>query len=350
MRHELLTDRLRLRPTTPRDSAELLQIAPLRTAETIEARAMRLADHASVSDRWFAEHGYGVWIIEEQASDFVMGFIGAKPNEDPREPELMYGLHERARGRGYAAEAVHALVRHLFSLPATVQVWAQADPDHRASWRVMERIGLRFDFRGMFKGEDSVVYRLKRERYASTGGEWVQPTPWSLPEILTALERTATETAEFFTSIPEAHFFTGDAQHWGPAYHLGHLTMTYASVTRGLRAGRRLPTHGTGKSRGTHELGMIALQALRAAPPEKHLANPLVPAVDPSVGARTMVTRLIEANASMRAALETWTEEALDTRAMPHPYLGPITVREMLLFMPVHDGHHVRGVKKRLPA
>lgn len=350
MKHELLTQRLRLRRTTSRDSVELLQIAPLRAGETIEDRAKRLADHASVSDRWFAEHGYGVWIIEERGSDFAMGFVGAKPNEDAREPELMYGLHERARGNGYAAEAAHALMRHLFSLPATASIWAQADPDNHASWRVMERIGLRFDFRGIFKGEDSVVYRLMREQYFRTGGELVEPTPWSLAEILTALELSASKTAEFFMSIPEAQFFTGDAQHWGPAYHLGHLTMTYASVTRGLRAGRRLPTHGTGKSRSTYEMGMIALNALAAAPPEKHLANPLVPTVDPSISAHAMAVQLIEANASMRTALETWTEEALDTRAMPHPYLGPITVREMLLFMPMHDGHHVSGVKKRLPA
>ena len=95
---------------------------------------------------------------------------------------------------------------------------------------------------------------------------------------------------------------------------------------------------------------MIALHALAAAPPEKHLANPLVPTVDPSVGARAMTAQLIEAHAGMRAALEPWTEEALDSRAMPHPYLGPITVREMLLLMPVHARHHVRGVKSRLPA
>ena len=348
MKHELLTDRLRLRPTTSRDSDELVQIATLRANETIEDQAKRLADHASVSDQWFAEHGYGVWIIERHGSDSVMGFVGAKPNEDPREPELMYGLHERARGKGYAAEATHALMRHLFSLATTSQVWAQTEPDNRASWRVMERIGLRFGFRGMFKGEDSVVYRLKRERYESTGGEWGEPTPWSLPEIITSLERSAMQTAEFFTSIPEARFSTGDAQHWGPAYHLGHLTMTYASVTRGLRAGRRLPTHETGRSRGTSELGMLAFHALAAAPPEKHLANPLVPTLEPSVPASAMAAQFLEANASTRAALGTWTEETLDTRAMPHPYMGPITVREMLLFMPVHDGHHVRGVKKRL--
>jgi len=350
MKHELLTARLRLRPTTTEDTAELLQVAPLRTGETMETRAARLADHASVSDRWFAEHGYGVWIIEELGSPRLMGFVGAKPNEDPREPELMYGLHERARGKGYAAEAAHALLRDLFSLPATTQVWAQTDPDNRASWRVMERLGLRFDFRGMFKDEDSVVYRLTRERYERAGGDLVEPTPWSLPEILIALERSATRTAEFFTRIPDAQFFTGDAQHWGPAYHLGHLTMTYASVTRGLRAGRRLPNHATGQSRGTYELGMTAMHALRAAPLEKHLANPLVPTLDPSVSAGAMAAHLIEANASMRAALEGWTEEELDARAMPHPYMGPITVREMLLFMPVHDGHHVRGVKKRLSA
>ena len=134
MRHELLTGRLRLRPATVGDSAELLHVAPPRAGETVEARAKRLAGHSAVSDQWFHAHGYGVWIIEEHGGSAMMGFVGAKPNEDPREPELMYGLHERARGKGYAAEAAHAVTRHLFSLPSTTQVWAQADPDNIASW------------------------------------------------------------------------------------------------------------------------------------------------------------------------------------------------------------------------
>jgi hypothetical protein len=43
-----------------------------------------------------------------------------------------------------------------------------------------------------------------------------------------------------------------------------------------------------------------------------------------------------------------WPEQALDRRSLPHPLLGPLTVREMLYFTLYHNRHHVEVVKKRL--
>ena len=50
----------------------------------------------------------------------------------------------------------------------------------------------------------------------------------------------------------------------------------------------------------------------------------------------------------LREALTGWTEENLDRRAMRHPLIGPMTVREMLLFVVVHERHHLRIVSERL--
>jgi hypothetical protein len=43
-----------------------------------------------------------------------------------------------------------------------------------------------------------------------------------------------------------------------------------------------------------------------------------------------------------------WPEQALDRRRLPHPALGPLTVREMLLFTLYHNRHHLDIVKRRL--
>ena len=43
-----------------------------------------------------------------------------------------------------------------------------------------------------------------------------------------------------------------------------------------------------------------------------------------------------------------WPERALDTTKMPHPLLGSITVREMLLFTLYHNRHHLEGVRRRV--
>lgn len=41
------------------------------------------------------------------------------------------------------------------------------------------------------------------------------------------------------------------------------------------------------------------------------------------------------------------TESALGRRQLPHPLLGPLTVREMLLFTLYHNRHHVEVVRTR---
>jgi hypothetical protein len=46
-------------------------------------------------------------------------------------------------------------------------------------------------------------------------------------------------------------------------------------------------------------------------------------------------------------ALQGWSEQALDRLRLPHPGLGLLTVREMLLFTLYHNAHHVFGVAQR---
>jgi RimJ/RimL family protein N-acetyltransferase len=349
MSRVLRTARLVLRPEEPRDSEALIRMASLRTGETPEDRAARLTGHAAVSDRWFAEHGYGVWAVEEPGSPALLGYVGAKPNDAPGRPEIMYGFDESARGRGYAAEAAQALLHFLFTLPGTTEVWAQADPANVASWRVMERLGLRFEYRGMFQGEDSVVYRLRREEY-SAASPLHDPTPWTGPELAAALERSARRTGEFFIQLSPAAFTAGDRRHWSPAHHLGHLILSHAAVARAFRLGRRLPAHETGRSRGYHELAGVALAGLRAAAPEWLADNPFTFEPGPEPDAAAMARQLADASAPTRAALREWSESDLDTRAIAHPLAGPLTAREMLLFMLLHDRHHVLGVRRRLRA
>ncbi len=348
MTHELRSTRLRLRPEEPRDNEELIRLAPLRAGESVEEQAIRMAGHAEVSNRWFVEYGFGVWIIELPGQVGTLGFVGAKPNDEPSKPELMYGLGESARGKGHVAEAAQAVMQYLFTLPATTEVWAQTDPQNRASWRVMERLGMRFEYRGMFKDEDSVVYRLMRTEFEAGNSALAEPTPWSLREILADLELSAARTVEFFATISADQFTRGDATHWSPAHHLGHLTMTYAGLARAVRAGRRLPGHPTALSRGQQEIGAAARAALDSAPAHVIANNPFSPTLAPHPDVDAMGRELLDANAGLRALLAQWSEAELDGRAVPHPLMGPLSVREMLLFIVLHDRHHVSGVRRRL--
>ena len=54
--------------------------------------------------------------------------------------------------------------------------------------------------------------------------------------------------------------------------------------------------------------------------------------------------------AALQALVESiglWSERQLDRCQLPHPLLGPLTVREMLFFTLYHNRHHLDGVRRR---
>ncbi len=60
--------------------------------------------------------------------------------------ELGWCLHPEHEGRGYATEAVQALIRFCFEDLGLRRVRANCFADNAASWRLMERLGMRREF------------------------------------------------------------------------------------------------------------------------------------------------------------------------------------------------------------
>jgi hypothetical protein len=170
--------------------------------------------------------------------------------------------------------------------------------------------------------------------------------PVTTPETLAALEANAQLIAEFYARIPDALLFTGDPEHWGPAHHLIHLTRTSAAIARGLRSGSLRP-QATARSRNYAEVRDAATGALGATPKDRLLEMGRVVVIPEGASRVDVVAAFTAASAELRAAAATWTEEALDRHAIPHPLMGPLTVREMLLFCVVHERHHLKLVRTR---
>jgi hypothetical protein len=174
--------------------------------------------------------------------------------------------------------------------------------------------------------------------------------PGTQSEILAALERGAVEVIRFFSSIPAQAFFDGDDARWSPAHHLAHLTLSHKRMGAGFRAGASLEPHPTGRSRPFAEMREAYLAGIAAAPAAVLAANPMAPKMDPALDQPGHVAAYSAANARLLEAARAWTEAELDARALRHPFMGPITAREMLLFCIGHDAHHVEGVRRRLEA
>ena len=96
--------------------------------------------------RNYSEHGYGLWIIETKAGEFV-GDCGLTWQAVNGRPELEVGYHVRAemQGRGYATEAAAACRDFARDALGAVHLVAIIHPDNTASRRVAQKIGLEFE-------------------------------------------------------------------------------------------------------------------------------------------------------------------------------------------------------------
>ena len=92
--------------------------------------------------------------------------------------EIGYSLARPLWGRGLATEAAASVVGYGFEELDLARIWAAADVRNVASWRVMEKLGMRREgqlrSRRVVHGErvDDVLYALLREEWPGrTSGE-----------------------------------------------------------------------------------------------------------------------------------------------------------------------------------
>lgn len=85
-------------------------------------------------------HPFGPYRVTRTADGRAIGGIGFKGRPDHGSVEIGYGLVPSARGQGYAAEAVQALVG-LARQQGLSRVVADTDADNIASQRTLERAG-----------------------------------------------------------------------------------------------------------------------------------------------------------------------------------------------------------------
>ncbi|WP_166217215.1 GNAT family N-acetyltransferase [Pseudomonas atagonensis] len=131
-----------------------------------------IAQAESLLGRWlqhWATHGYGWWAISSaQTPDKVIGFAGVAAHDYLGKPviNLGYRFAVKAWGRGYATEAARAALTHAFDHLGLPEVFGLVRPDHEASIRVLEKIGMRrFGELDDVPGKaPSLVFRVQRAK------------------------------------------------------------------------------------------------------------------------------------------------------------------------------------------
>ncbi len=160
------TDRLVLRPLALADLGPMHDVyadrevmryigrggAHSETIEESERRLQRLIDHQE-------KHGFSLWAVTDRASGTVMGDAGLilYAHRGP-EIELGYRLAKAYWGRGYATEAARAWLAHGFETLGLKRIVAVTHPEHVASQRVLEKIGMRREGTADYNGKNVLLF------------------------------------------------------------------------------------------------------------------------------------------------------------------------------------------------
>jgi hypothetical protein len=179
--------------------------------------------------------------------------------------------------------------------------------------------------------------------------------PYTKPEILSALDSLRSEGLEYWNDIDPVRFGEPVGDAWSPAEHLLHLVMSTQPVNRALTMPRPALEErfgiATRSSLGYTDLVARYREALGATT----MTNPYAPPrEEPPADARSwqmeLTSKSDQALDGLANAVASWDDDDLDRFQLPHPLLGPLTIREMLLFTLYHYEHHRSGVAKRRSA
>ena len=145
------TERLQLRPATPQDLEPTWEFRRLESVGRWITRAPTTLDEYRVA---FEDPEKRAKTLVVELGSVVIGdlmlavedaWAQAEVVEEARgvQAELGWTLHPHHAGQGYATEAVRELLRVCFEDLGLRRVTAACFADNEASWRLMERVGMR---------------------------------------------------------------------------------------------------------------------------------------------------------------------------------------------------------------
>lgn len=171
---ELRTERLVLRRSQPRDAEAISAYRSDPEVHRHQGWARTDPDHVrqeieEMLRRTPGEPGWVQFTLETLSDTRLVGDVGLSPRVD--EPGVVmvgYTIAPTEQGRGYATEAMQALVTYALDDLGADLVRAYADAENVASVRVAEKVGLAVVERFEATDEDGTWHGVRMERRRST--------------------------------------------------------------------------------------------------------------------------------------------------------------------------------------
>ncbi len=164
----LETDRLILRPLDKRDVNAIFamrsDVDVMRFIREPQNRNESANLIKLVSSRWEQDQIGFCAIIEKLSREFI-GWCGIWRLQETDEFEIGYAIAKQFWGRGFATEAALKFLDYAFDNLENEKIVAVAQPENAASRRVMEKLGMSYDYTGGFYGFKLVHYSIDRDKW-----------------------------------------------------------------------------------------------------------------------------------------------------------------------------------------
>lgn len=176
--------------------------------------------------------------------------------------------------------------------------------------------------------------------------------PFSKAEIIEVLTDETSAVHDYFANIPESNFFQAPEGVWTPAENLVHLIKSVSPIATALKLPKAALRLRFGKAKhASQSLAEVRAAYMAFANAGTAIApSNFAPKVEaPSAEERQRILQgWVRKSGQLISAVEAWQDGDLDTLVLPHPLLGNITLREMLLFTAYHNMHHINDVQRML--
>lgn len=150
------------------------------------------------------------------------------------------------------------------------------------------------------------------------------------------------------STLPERFYFKPAEQVWSAAENMQHLMQSVQPLNRLLGRPKAYfiekwgtPTQASRSYEAVVEAYHAALGSGRAA------TGAFIP-LNPNPELSLLTEEFTQDHAALMDHIGQWEENALDEHVIPHPLMGPLTVREMLLFTAYHLRHHLQIMLNRV--
>jgi RimJ/RimL family protein N-acetyltransferase len=168
----LETERLLIRRVTPDD---LDVLVTLRSGDDVnryiggrelqnpEAIEKRLQVYMDCWDKF----GFGMGLMMYKPTGEPIGWSGLMPLEDTGEIEVGYGMIKPYWRKGIGLECARAWLDYGFNQAHLERIVAVAAPENTGSWRIMEKLGMKYEKTEKHYGMPCVFYAISKEEFAA---------------------------------------------------------------------------------------------------------------------------------------------------------------------------------------